>query len=136
MTATENKYNENLLEEELEFDDFAEEYFIEEEFPRKERLKKAKRRKATIKHNRKDLKRVITCPHSWRGVHGYVDWDFVDGQFKPVGKYVKYPRNSVNQRDFKRLTSKRNRQIKIDEDSGFSKGNSYRRVFDLKWELD
>lgn len=106
-----------------------------EMFPVKDRFSAAKRRKTDIKKKRRERNMVLSasgyCPS-----RGYVDYDFVDGEWVPVGKYVKYPHDSRRQRDLKRQTHKRNRQFDIDEDSHYGKGNSYRRALDYKWELD
>ena len=110
--------------------------FCEDAFVDEVKCRKANPRKTgsayrrMMKKQKKDrLMEIIT-----RGRHnsaaGYVDCDFVDGEWKPVGKYIKYPRNSNKQRFFKRYSSKRVRR----RDLPF-KGNGYRRYCDYWWAL-
>lgn len=75
------------------------------------------------------LYRIVTgsyIPHA-----GYVDWDFVNGELRPVGKYLKYPKNSNCQQWLKKETSRRVRNCKELP----RKGNYYRRLLDYWWEL-
>lgn len=62
---------------------------------------------------------------------GYVDWDFIDGHFVQVGKYMKYPKNSKKQKYFKRYS---NRRVRSSDDIP-TKGNAYRKEFDYAWTL-
>lgn len=78
----------------------------------------------------KRLFRIVT--HGYRPHAGYVDWSYVDGQWMPTGKYIKYFKNSNRQRWCKKASSARVRKY-IDLPN---KGNSYRRVFDHWWMLD
>lgn len=75
------------------------------------------------------LFRIVT--HGYRPYAGYVDWSYVDGQWMPTGKYIKYPKNSNCQRWCKKASSARVRKY-MDLPN---KGNSYRRVFDYWWTL-
>lgn len=62
---------------------------------------------------------------------GYVQWECIDGEWLPAGKYIKYPNSSNAQRYCKRETSKKVRHaanIPL-------KGNYYRRLFDYWWTL-
>jgi len=75
------------------------------------------------------LRTIVTSsyvPHA-----GYVQWECVDGEWIPAGKYIKYPKNSKRQKWCKRETSKIMRNST--EVSG--KGNFYRRLFDYWWTL-
>ena len=63
----------------------------------------------------------------------WVDWDEVDGQWMPVGKYIKYPKDSEMRRYFKKYSNKKVRRAKYDDIS--TKGNNYRRQFDYWWTL-
>lgn len=62
---------------------------------------------------------------------GYVDWDFVSGEYVPTGKYIKYMKNSNCQKWLKRETSRRMRNCKELP----RKGNYYRRLLDYWWVL-
>lgn len=61
---------------------------------------------------------------------GYVDWEYVNGELIPVGKYVKYPKNSNKQQYFKRYSNKIVRRTSLP-----LKGNAYRRCFDYWWTM-
>ena len=61
---------------------------------------------------------------------GYVDWAEVDGKYQPVGKYVKYPRNSAAQQYLKRCSGKAVRRRRE-----LFQGNQYRKCFDYQWML-
>ena len=56
---------------------------------------------------------------------GYVDWDKVDGVWKPVGKYIKYPKGSNRQKFLKRQSNRAARRMELP-----TKGNGYRKCFD------
>ncbi|MDD5022279.1 MAG: hypothetical protein PHR82_09165 [Endomicrobiaceae bacterium] len=74
------------------------------------------------------LMRIVNryyIPHA-----GYVDWDFVDGKYVQVGKYIKYPKNSNCQRWMKKYTNKIVRHSHIP-----LRGNGYRKTFDYWWEM-
>lgn len=75
------------------------------------------------------LFRIVTrsyVPHA-----GYVDWSYVGDQWRPTGRYIKFPKNSKTQRWCKRISSARVRKYK-----GLPrKGNRYRRVFDYWWTI-
>lgn len=88
-------------------------------YRRQMRLKKTARlREVVINHY---------APHA-----GYVQWEYIDGEWLPAGKYIKYPKNSNRQRWCKRETNKRMRN-NLDIPT---KGNYYRRLFDYWWVLD
>ncbi len=63
---------------------------------------------------------------------GYIDWDFVDGVWQEVGKYIKYPKNSNRQQYLKRTG---NHIVRRYPDLPH-KGNLSRRVFDYWLELN
>ena len=86
------------------------------------------RRAMAVKH-RDDLMRLINnCSYiPWAG---YVDWDWRDGVWEQVGKYIKYPKNSNAQRYWKRHSNKIVRKRK----EAF-RGNQYRKCFDYRWML-
>lgn len=61
---------------------------------------------------------------------GYVDWDKVDGVWKPIGKYIKYPKDSNRQKFLKRQSNRAARRMELP-----TKGNGYRKCFDYWWAL-
>lgn len=82
---------------------------------------------------KKRNKRVALASSRYSSIHsGYVDWDYVDGIWSPVGKYVKYSKNSNRQKFWKRYSNKIIRKGAI---IGSGKGG-YKRCFDYKWEID
>lgn len=75
------------------------------------------------------LFRIVTrsyVPHA-----GYVDWSYVGDQWRPTGRYIRYPKNSKTQRWCKRTSCARVRKHKELP----RKGNGYRRVFDYWWTI-
>lgn len=90
----------------------------------KRRTGKAYRRAMTRKRRDERLRIAKKCRLS---PAGYVDWDEVDGKWQPVGKYVKYPRNSNAQQYLKRCSSKAVRRRKE-----LFRGNQYRKCFDYQ----
>lgn len=62
---------------------------------------------------------------------GYIDYDFIDGKAVQTGKYIKYPKNSNQQKFFKRYSNSvvRRKELPI-------KGNGYRKCFDYRWSVD
>jgi hypothetical protein len=63
----------------------------------------------------------------------WVDWDEVDGEWVPVGKYIKYPNDSEARSYFKKYSNRKVRRTRHDDIS--MKGNGYRRQFDYWWTL-
>ena len=61
---------------------------------------------------------------------GYVDWGKVNGKWKPIGKYIKYPKNSHQQKFYKRYSNRKARREELP-----TKGNGYRKHFDYWWTL-
>lgn len=77
----------------------------------------------------KRLRKIVTSsyvPHV-----GFVEWELVDDHLVPVGKYIKYPKNSNKERWIKRETSRKARKYNHFP----TKGNKYRRLFDFWWTL-
>ena len=94
----------------------------------KRRTGSAYRREMEIKH-RKDLIWIIhNC--GYNPAAGYIDWDWVDGIWQPVGKYIKYPKNSNAQRYWKRHSNKIVRKR-----NEVFRGNQYRKCFDYWWTM-
>ena len=88
------------------------------------------RRRREMRGRKNDrLLRIIS--HGYKPHAGYVDWDFVDGKYTCIGKYIKYPKNSNCQRWMKRETSRKIRNSKYAP----QKGNYYRRLFDYWWTM-
>lgn len=62
---------------------------------------------------------------------GYVDYDFVDGRWVAVGKYVKRPKSSKLKRFYKKYS---NHLLRRGAEYGSGK-SGYKRCFDYWWEL-
>lgn len=78
----------------------------------------------------KKLRKIIN-EHTGYAPHiGYIDWDYVNGVWQPVGKYVKYPKNSAKQKFLKRQTNKKIRKLDISH-----KGNDYRKHYEYWWTM-
>lgn len=86
-----------------------------------------RRKMTTKKHNR-----LLKLAKSTYVDSVSVEWDFVDGNLQPVGKHVKFPKNSNRQRFYKRYS---NRLFRHGADAGSGKAG-YKRCFDYKWEID
>lgn len=84
-------------------------------------------RRLMYKQKKKRLMRIINGGYN---LTAYVDSDYVDGKRKLTGKHIKYPKNSNQQKFFKRYSNKiaRRKELPI-------KGNGYRRHFDYWWTL-
>lgn len=87
------------------------------------------RRKMKKKKDKQRLK--IVTEYGYHPSAGYVDYDFVDGELKQVGKYIKYPGSSRRQKFYKKYSNRLVRRSYVQ-----SKGNGYRKNFDYKWEID
>lgn len=110
---------------------FCDDAFIDETSQKKTKPRKtgsAYRR--LMKKQKKDRLMKIINRGGYNPAAGYVDWDFVDGKWQPIGKYIKYPKNSNQQRFFKRYSNKVARRKELP-----TKGNGYRRHFDYWWTL-
>lgn len=88
----------------------------------------AYRRAMEIKHKR-DLLRIISYS-GYKPHIGYIDWGRVNGVWQPVGKHIKYPKNSNAQRYWKRHSNKIIRRR-----NETYRGNQYRKCFDYWWTL-
>lgn len=94
------------------------------------KTKKSKLRNCGIAYRRKMKglkrnKRMKIISHGYKPTAGYVDWDMINGEWVPVGTYIKYPKNSNMQKFFKRYSNRINRRKEIPV-----KGNGYRKNFD------
>ena len=89
---------------------------------------KAYRRR--IKELKKKRLMQIINTGGYNPARGYVDWGLVNGQWKPVGKYIKYPKSSCLQKFYKRHSNKIIRKIELPK-----KGNAYRKHFEYWWTL-
>ena len=103
--------------------------------PKEHKAKKGKRKTGLAfrramkqKHTTRRMK-ALSYGH-YKPTVGYVDWDYVDGRFIQVGKYIKYPKNSNAERYWKRHS---NRIIRIRNE--LYQGNQYRKCFDYWWTL-
>ena len=94
----------------------------------KRRTGRRYRRQMCLKKTARLRKIVIEhyVPHA-----GYVQWECIDGEWLPAGKYIKYPKNSNCQKWCKRETSKKMRNAADVP----GKGNYYRKLFDYWWML-
>lgn len=80
-----------------------------------------------IKKNRLyDIVTLKYAPHA-----GYVDWDYVDGRYVPVGNYIKYTNQSGWQKYLKRYS---NKVVRRSSYTGAGK-SGYKRCFDYWWAL-
>ncbi len=94
----------------------------------KRRTGMAYRRAMAVKH-RDGLIKIINNI-GYNPCVGYVDWDWVDGIWQPVGKYIKYPKNSNAQRYWKRHSNKIVRKSREPY-----RNNQYRKCFDYWWTI-
>ena len=81
-------------------------------------------RRAKTLHKKKRLWKIINL-RGYNPARGYVEWEMIDGERKPVGDHIKYPKNSKKQKFYKRYTKRvvRRRELAL-------KGNEYRKHFD------
>lgn len=78
---------------------------------------KAYRRDVKQKSNNHKLK--IVTAYGYKAPIGYLD-----------GKYIKFPKNSNNQRYYKKCSNKKIRHLDI-----HSKGNEYRKYYEYKYRI-
>ena len=113
------------------FSGYCEDALVEKPRTKKKGKRKtgiAYRREMKAKHN-KDLTWIIhNC--GYNPAIGYIDWDWVDGIWQPVGKYIKYPKNSNAQQYWKRHSNKI-----VRKKNEIFRGNQYRKCFDYWWTL-
>lgn len=88
-----------------------------------------KYRRVIGQHKKKRLMAIINRG-GYNPARGCVDWGMVDGQWQPVGKHIKYPKNSNQQSFYKRHSNKVARRNELPK-----KGNGYRKHFDYWWTL-
>ena len=88
---------------------------------------KAYRRAMKAKKDKR-LRKIINEYTGYAPHAGYIDWDLVDGVWQPVGKYVKYPRNSAKQKFLKKQSNRKVRRSDIS-----TKGNGYRKHSEYWW---
>ena len=86
------------------------------------------RRRMTAKKERR-LKKILTT-YGRPPRAGYVECGWVDGVWKPVGGYVKRPKNSNIQKYLKRQSR---RLVRRSEP--FQNGNSYRKCMEYQWRF-
>ena len=89
---------------------------------------RAYRRAMLRKHT--DARKRIILRKKYDPRPGHLDWKRVDGVWQPVGKYIKYPKNSRNQRFWKRHSNRIVRKTKE-----IYKGNQYRKCSEYAWML-
>lgn len=89
---------------------------------------RAYRRTMQVKKDR-HLRKILTAcrytPHA-----GQIDYGWVDGVWKPVKNYIKYPKNSNMQKYLKRQSKR-----KVRRSDAFPKGNGYRKCMEYKWNF-
>lgn len=81
------------------------------------------------KHKNDRLMRMMTW--GYNPAMGYTDWDWVNGTFQPVGKYIKYPKSSRLQKYYKNRSNRHFRHCDVDT----PKGNSYRKHFEYVYRI-
>lgn len=87
------------------------------------------RREMKLEKDKRLRKIINECTRYRYAPHiGYIDWDYVDGVWQPVGKYIKYPKNSVKQKFLKRQSNRKVRRSDIS-----TKGNGYRKCSEYWW---
>lgn len=96
----------------------------------KRKTGRAYRRYQTAK-KRKDLMNILNNDYCYNPYRGYVDWDWVDGEWQPVGKYVKYPKNSNPCVYYKNQSNRKVRRY----NGEIHNGNSYRKLYEYWWTL-
>lgn len=85
----------------------------------------------SMKKKKKDrLMKIIINATEYNPAVGYVDCEKIDGKWKPVGRYIKYPKNSKAQRYLKKQSNKKARKTALPP-----KGNEYRKHFEYWWTL-
>lgn len=90
----------------------------------------AYRREMDIKKKKRSIRNATLEARSCGA--GYVDYDFVNGVWTPVGKYVKRPKNSHRQKFYKRYS---NHLFRRGATTGSGKAG-YKRCFDYRWEIE
>lgn len=79
----------------------------------------------------KKNKRMRILTYGYNPAVGDVEWDWVDGVFKPVGNHITYPKNSKKQHYYKNQSNRKIRRYK----GAIPKGNSYRKHYEYVYTL-
>lgn len=87
-------------------------------------------RRQMRKRKRDELMKIMT--YGYNPAAGYVDWDWANGVWRPVGNHIKYPKNSNRQVYWKNQSNRKVRRYKGE----LPKGNSYRKLFEYAWTID
>ena len=75
------------------------------------------------------LRKILTeCRYTSHA--GYIQYGWVDGEFKPVKEYIQYPKNSNMQKYLKRKSRRTVRRSEVT-----LQGNSYRKCMEYRWEF-
>jgi hypothetical protein len=112
---------------------YCEDAFVEIKTAKKKGIRKsgaAYRREMDIKKKKRSIRNATLEARSCGA--GYVDYDFVNGVWTPVGKYVKRPKNSHRQKFYKRYS---NHLFRRGATTGSGKAG-YKRCFDYRWEIE
>ena len=80
----------------------------------------------------KKKKRLINIVNSYkvRPRVGEIDYTQVDGEYTPLGNYVKFPKHSKMQKYLKRQSNSMVRRSDLTYN-----GNSYRKMMEYKWHF-
>lgn len=89
---------------------------------------KAYRRDMRDKKDRR-IRKIISNCHC-KPSAGSITHAWVGGVWKPVGDYVRYPKNSNIQKYLKRQTKR-----KVRRSEPFPNGNSYRKCIEYRWQF-
>jgi hypothetical protein len=89
---------------------------------------KAYRRMMEMKKKHRLVKIVTAYGYLPRA--GYIECGWVDGVWQPIGKYIKYPKNSDKQKYLKRQSK---RLVRRSEP--FPNGNTYRKCMEYQWHF-
>lgn len=84
-------------------------------------------RRLMYKQKKDRLMKIINDGYN---LTAYVDFDYVNGEREQTGKHIKFPKNSNQQKFFKRYSNRIARRKELP-----TKGNGYRRHFDYWWTL-
>ena len=81
------------------------------------------------RHKDNRLRKILT--YGYHPEAGYVNWDWVDGIFQPVGNHIKYPKNSNRQVYWKTHSNRVVRRYR----GYLPKGNGYRKLFEYMYTI-
>lgn len=111
---------------------YCEDAFVEKPRPKKKGARKtgsAYRREQAVKKRNKRME--IVTRRRYNPFAGYVECDWVDDKFQPVGNHIKFPKNSNAQRYYKNQSNRRVRRYK----GSLPNGNGYRKLYEYWWTL-